>query len=236
MTNVRGFGCRGFRSTSTRETEGDAIRRGKFCLLPSRLFYGIRGRTEAGRGLGRALRSMFQGFRGSTGNARDRSDISKLFSGFSIGDGFLKSAIPRQGTLLTGLLSAVTSLPVNRFKSRIVSAFKSTCRCLVFVCTSGSKGGNKRFCAPRRMSRLLAGVILRNGARIGGICSPYYNDNSLLLGFTGVLNGSGIQRNFCKRRVIRAACGLYQVGVFLRGVGCSEFGVTGNSALGSPVR
>ncbi len=140
----------------------------------------------------------------------------------------------RGGGHLASILGNMTRLSFNGFRSGRVSLFKSTCRFLVGGCTTGTNGSKKRFFAPRGISGLVAHLTVRGRREIGGVCSPTTNSNSLLLRTGGRFSSRVVRRNFFKRRVGRAACGLTHVGVFLRGVGCSGFSVTLKSALLSP--
>lgn len=203
-------------------------------MCPDRLFTGVTTGTREGRGLGASLTTVFGRVRDSTGNCPSRPSVGKLFTSFSAADGQLNGAITSGGAHLTTILGKITNLGLRRFRSDRVSLFNSTCRCLVSGCTTGTNGSNNRFFAPRDISGLVTRVTVRGRRAIGGVCSPTTNSNSLLLRTGGRFSGRVVRRKFFNRRVGRAACGLTHVGVFLRGIGCSGFGVGLNGALLSP--
>lgn len=233
--NSRDIGCTGVPSSIVAPRVGSSTAEaGKCFVCPTRLFIGVTGGTGGGPGLGASLTTVFSTVRDSTGKCPSRRSVGKLFTSFSAADGHLNGAIRRGGEHLTTIVGNIRDLSFNGFRSGRVSLFKSTCRFLVSGCTTGTNGSNKRFFAPRGMSGLVTQLTVSKLTSIGGVCSPTYNSNSLLLRTGGRFSTRLVRSNFFKRRVGRAACGLTQVGVFLRGVGCSGFSVTLNGALLGP--
>lgn len=148
-------------------------------------------------------------------------------------DGLNRGAASRAHTL-GGLVGLVGSVPAS--KDRSCSILKCMCRCLVDGFTTGTKGGTKRFCAPRRITVLVSRVITRRRGGGSGVrvCSPADNSNSLLVAVNGsikhrVRSGGGI--GCCTRRLGRGACGLAHVGLIVHNVGPSGVGAHYTSSL-----
>lgn len=196
-------------------------------MRPGFLFSSMVRTVGQGRGVLPVLRHSLGHVRSDALKRSDRSSFNKLFSSVSLTSPGLNGATSSGGALIDGMLLTLSSVSFKLRTSRRVSVLKSTCRCVVSRFTTKTKGGTKRFCAPRRIDHVLTRVISVKRRHLHGICSPAYNDNSLLLHTTDVKGTISV----CKRRGGPAACGLTQVGVLLRNVEFDGFGVRGKSAL-----
>ena len=205
-----------------------------FFILPSELFFNVRGKAAKDENLNETLERVFRHIEESAKGSEAENDFAGLFDDFDVNSNKLGSTVAKRNEKLVKLLNGVGEMNLGDVKDHSIDAFGDAYEYLMTMYASNAGKSGGEFFTPADVSELLTCLGIVGKTEINKVYDPACGSGSLLLKAEQILGKDAIRNGFYGQEINITTYNLCRINMFLHDIGFDKFNVACEDTLIAP--